>query len=143
MKKKYLSFSNKACHKYCEKIGAFFSALNSTHFDLALLSVVIGGMSLVAVESVLAQNSGARILEVDSSAIKDATCVVFAYLEGSFGALVMVASGVGAIISSAFGQYRASLGMMVVAIGSFVIKSLTITFFGKESVLGGKCHSDN
>lgn len=54
---------------------------------------------------------------------------IFTYLEGSFGALVMVCAGIGAIVSSAFGQYRAALGLLVVAVGAFVLRSLVGTFF--------------
>jgi hypothetical protein len=62
--------------------------------------------------------------------------VIFTYLNGSFGALVMVASGIGAIISGAFGQYRASLGLMVVAVGSFIVRSLVSTWFNDISLQG-------
>jgi hypothetical protein len=54
---------------------------------------------------------------------------IFTYLEGSFGALIMVAAGIGAIVSSAFGQYKAALGLLVVAVGAFVLRSLVGTFF--------------
>ena len=51
------------------------------------------------------------------------------YLEGSFGALVMAAAGIGAIMSAAFGQFKASLSLMVVAVGAFILRSLMGTFF--------------
>ncbi len=56
------------------------------------------------------------------------------YLEGSFGALVMVASGVGAILSSAFGQYKAALSCLVVAVGSFILRSMLGTFFNDVEI---------
>ncbi len=68
--------------------------------------------------------------------IANAVNVLFTYIEGSFGALVMVCAGVGAIISSAFGQYRSSLGLMIVALGAFTLRSFVGTFFNDKS-LGG------
>lgn len=104
-----------------------------------LLGIGVGLLSLGLAESAMAQVNQQRNLQIDNSAFRTATCAVFRYLEGSFGALVMVASGIGAILSAAFGQYRAALGLMVVAIGSFIIRSLTATFFGTENANGGSC----
>jgi hypothetical protein len=54
---------------------------------------------------------------------------LFTYLEGSFGALIMVMSGIFAIVSAAFGNYRAAFGLFVVAVGAFVLRSFVGTFF--------------
>lgn len=70
-----------------------------------------------------------RSINYNDQRVIEAINAVLLYLEGSFGALVMVCSGVGAILSAAFGQYRASLGLLVVAIGSFILRSLMSTFF--------------
>jgi hydrogenase-4 membrane subunit HyfE len=51
------------------------------------------------------------------------------YIEGPFGALVAVCSGLGAILSSAFGQYKAALSFLIVAVGSFILRAFLITFF--------------
>lgn len=59
---------------------------------------------------------------------------ILTYIEGSFGALVMVAAGIGAILSSAFGQYRAALGLLVVAVGAFILRSIISTFFNDENI---------
>ena len=56
------------------------------------------------------------------------------YLEGSFGALIMAASGLGAIMSAAFGQYKMALSCMVVAVGAFILRSMMYTFFNVQSV---------
>lgn len=66
--------------------------------------------------------------------IAEAVDVVFLFINGTFGALIMVASGVAAILSSAFGQYRAALGLMVVAIGSFILRSLVKTWFNTQNL---------
>jgi hypothetical protein len=56
------------------------------------------------------------------------------YLEGSFGALILAASGIGAIMSAAFGQYKAAFSLMAVAVGSFILRSLISTFFNDISI---------
>lgn len=59
---------------------------------------------------------------------------IIAYLEGSFGALIMVSAGILAIISAAFGNYRASIGLLIVAIGPFILRSLVGTFFNDQNI---------
>jgi len=73
-------------------------------------------------------------IEYNDERIASAVDRVFAYLEGSMGALVMVASGLGAIMSAAFGQYRAALGCLVVAVGAFILRSVLQTFFNTEGL---------
>ena len=78
--------------------------------------------------------NAARHINYNADRLNDGTNALLLYLEGSFGALVMVSSGIGAILSSAFGQYRAALGLMVVAIGSFILRSLMSTFFNDAGI---------
>jgi hypothetical protein len=66
--------------------------------------------------------------------VAESVDVIMTYINGSFGALVMVASGLGAILSAAFGQYRAALGLLVVAVGSFILRSLVGTWFNDTSL---------
>lgn len=75
-----------------------------------------------------------RTTNYNDQRLTEAINAVLSYLEGSFGALVMVCAGVGAILSAAFGQYRASLGLLVVAIGSFILRSLMSTFFNDVGI---------
>lgn len=67
--------------------------------------------------------------DFDPVLIDGAVGSLFQLIEGSFGALVMVVAGLGAIIAAAMGAYRASLGMLVVAVGSFILRSLVSLFF--------------
>lgn len=57
---------------------------------------------------------------------------MFRLIEGAFGALVMVVAGLGAIIAAAMGAYRAALGMLVVALGAFILRALVSLFFGTQ-----------
>ncbi len=66
--------------------------------------------------------------------LAEALGAIFRYIEGTFGAMVMVAAGIAAIFSAAFGQYKAALGLLVVAVGSFILRSLVDTFFDTAAV---------
>jgi hypothetical protein len=66
--------------------------------------------------------------------IAESADVIVTFINGAFGALIMVASGIGAIISGAFGQYRAALGLIVVSVGSFIVRSLISTWFNDSSM---------
>lgn len=78
-------------------------------------------------------------LDIEPGAYNDARVAeainrIFQYLEGSFGALIMVVAGILAIVSAALGQYRTSINLLVVAVGAFILRSLVATFFNDESL---------
>jgi hypothetical protein len=64
------------------------------------------------------------------SLVRNAIGNLFALIEGAFGALIMVVAGLGAIVAAAMGAYRAAVGMLVVAVGAFILRSLVSLFFG-------------
>jgi len=66
--------------------------------------------------------------------IAEAVDIIMMHLQGSFGALVIVVTGLLAIISSALGNYKAALGLLVVALGAFILRSLVSTFFNDENL---------
>lgn len=72
--------------------------------------------------------------DFDDTRIANAVQTVMRYLEGSFGALIMAASGIAAIGSAAFGQYKAAMSCMVVAVGAFILRSMMNTFFNVQSL---------
>ncbi|MCB0325706.1 MAG: hypothetical protein KDD69_19125 [Bdellovibrionales bacterium] len=59
---------------------------------------------------------------------------IFKLIEGAFGALIMVVAGLGAIVAAAMGAYRAALGMLVVAVGAFILRAMVSLFFGADYV---------
>ncbi|MFN4895350.1 MAG: hypothetical protein ACK5GN_05700 [Pseudomonadota bacterium] len=85
---------------------------------------------------------GARQGQIEDGRIANAVAVLFKFLEGSFGALVMAASGIGAILSAAFGQYKMALSCMVVAVGAFILRSMMNTFFNTQSIEGTEYSAD-
>jgi hypothetical protein len=52
------------------------------------------------------------------------------FIEGSFGALIMVGAGLSAIIAGAFGAYKAAISLLFVAVGAFILRALVSLFFG-------------
>ena len=70
----------------------------------------------------------------NDSRIAEAVDIIMMHLQGSFGALVMVVTGLLAIISSALGNYKAALGLLVVAVGAFILRSLVSTFFNDANL---------
>ena len=68
----------------------------------------------------------------DDQLIRNSVGNLFKLIEGAFGALVMVIAGLFAIIAAAIGSYRAALGMLVVAVGAFILRALVSLFFGTD-----------
>ena len=66
--------------------------------------------------------------------IRNSVGNMFKLVEGAFGALIMVVAGLGAIIAAAMGAYRAAVGMIVVAVGAFILRALVSLFFGTEYI---------
>ena len=111
-------------------LKAQITAPSSACASLILYSLGCLLLSLGLYDSAWAQHA----TEFNDIRFSDALNVLFIYIEGTFGAMVMVAGGIGAIMSSAFGQYRAALSLLVVAVGAFVLRSLVGTFFNDETI---------
>jgi hypothetical protein len=127
---KLLNKVNSTYTSTCQKIGALLESSSKVRAQLALFA--FGAILLSAALGLDAEAD--RQIRYNDKRVVEATNGVLLYLEGSFGALVMVSAGIGAILSSAFGQYRAALGLMVVAIGSFILRSLMSTFFNDQNI---------
>lgn len=110
-----------------QKISAATIAPTEKQARLALFVAGVAVLGLGLSHDVYAAIEGQTTYNDDR--INNAVNAIMTYLEGSFGALIMAASGIGAIMSAAFGQYKAALSLMVVAVGSFILRSLISTFF--------------
>ena len=120
-------------------VYTFFTAPSNANIQLMLFVAGVSLLTLGIVKGVIAQDytdyDSITVDEgVDTTRLNMAVRKIFAYLEGSLGVLVMVVSGLGAILSSAFGQYRAALGCLVVAIGAFILRSVASTFFNTSDI---------
>ena len=114
----------------CSKVGTCFKAPSrgQAQMFLFILGIVLVSFGLI-------DGVEARDIRYNDQRVSQSVNGVLTYLEGTVGALVMVACGIGAIMSAAFGQYRAALGLMVVAIGAFILRSLLSTFFNDTVVM--------
>ena len=115
----------------CQKLGAAIQAPSSRQAQAALFVFGVSVLAFGLYKKAVAQDDEAPAY--NDARIGEAFDRVLTYLEGTFGALIMVAAGLGAILSSAFGQYRAALGCLVVAVGTFILRSFISTFFNTES----------
>lgn len=70
--------------------------------------------------------------DFDDILIRNSVGNLFMLIEGAFGALIMVVAGLMAIIAAAMGGYRTALGMLVVAVGAFILRALVSLFFGTD-----------
>ena len=95
----------------------------------AQLGLFTLGITILALGLTCGADAQAGFTHYNDMRVANAVNAILTYLEGSFGALVMAAAGIGAILSAAFGQYRAALSLMVVAVGAFILRSLMSTFF--------------
>ena len=112
-----------------QKISVATVAPTEKQARLALFVAGVAILGLGLSHDVSAQVSSGAAINYNDDRINNAVNAIMTYLEGSFGALIMAASGIGAIMSAAFGQYKAALSLMVVAVGSFILRSLIGTFF--------------
>ena len=114
----------------CRKIG-----LMNTTPTRAQTQAMLFALGIALISAGLATNAEALVTNYNDARIANSVNFILTYIEGTFGALVMVAAGIGAILSSAFGQYRAALGLLVVAVGSFILRSVLATFFNDTQVM--------
>jgi len=103
---------------------------------LIVLGVVL--ISSGVLELSIAQGNGSgptgsyTEAQYDDELVRNGVGNLFRLIEGAFGALIMVVAGLGAIIAAAMGAYRAALGMLVVALGAFILRALVSLFFGVQ-----------
>ena len=115
-----------------QKVSAAMVAPTEKQARLALFVAGVAILGLGLSHDVIAADPGGTTY--NDERIANAVNAIMTYLEGSFGALIMAASGIGAIMSAAFGQYKAAFSLMAVAVGSFILRSLISTFFNDLSI---------
>jgi hypothetical protein len=125
--------------KFCtvsQKVSSVLSAPTEKQSQVMLFALGVGLLALGLNEGATAATAGTSGLATsyNDSRLADSLNAILTYIEGTFGAMVMVAAGIGAILSSAMGQYRAALGLLVVAVGAFILRSLIGTFFNDQNI---------
>ena len=61
--------------------------------------------------------------------IVNAIAGIFHWLDGGFGALIMIGAGLMAIVTAAMGAYKAAMSCLVIAAGTFILRSFAKLFF--------------
>ncbi|MGI6524041.1 MAG: hypothetical protein ACOX2O_01925 [Bdellovibrionota bacterium] len=120
----------------CQKITSACVAPTKLQIQFILLAcgvtLLIVGLSLNVVAD--GYMGGTVSINYNDERLADATNAILTYIEGSFGAMVMVAAGIMAILSAAVGNYKAALGLLVVAVSAFALRSLIGTFFNDLNI---------
>ena len=134
--KKLVKIASEKIKTACQYTAAAFVAPSEaqvrTIIFLAGISVLAISLSLDATAQ--GGGGGNTSTKYNDAKVANAVNAIMTYLEGSFGALIMAASGIGAIMSAAFGQYKAALSLMVVAVGAFILRSIMSTFFNDQNI---------
>lgn len=133
--KKLVKIVSEKIKTACQYTAASFAAPSEAQVRTIIF---LAGISMLAISLSLdatAQGTGGHTTtKYNDAKVANAVNAIMTYLEGSFGALIMAASGIGAIMSAAFGQYKAALSLMVVAVGAFILRSIMSTFFNDENI---------
>lgn len=136
MFKQVRRISSKVSESYMrigQKFGAAQLCPSEKQARICLLMFGVGILAMGLLVDAQAATTDGRITYNDSK-ITNSVNAVLLYLEGSFGALVMAAAGIGAIVAAAFGGYKAALSLMVVAVGAFILRSIMSTFFNDRGI---------
>ncbi len=102
----------------------FGQQLTDFGINQGLDAIGIGGGNKPAGSS-----SGGSQGGMNDAKIRCAAQKLLTLMEGNLGALIMVVAGIGTIIASAFGAFRAATSLLAVAIGAFVLRSFVEIFF--------------
>lgn len=116
------------------EIGTFLKAPSAAQTQCLLyvfgVTFLVCGMTQLS----FATPGGSFDFAYDDSAFAQIIGLLLAYIEGAFGALLMIVAGIGAIFAAALGSYKAALSLLIVAIGAFILRSLVVGFFGDSVV---------
>jgi len=120
---------------FSQRVVTIVSAPTQTQTQIGLFTI---GMLLIVIGlhlDVIAQDVQSELVGTyNDERVSEAVNRLFGYIEGSFGALIMVAAGLGAIMAAALGSYSSALGLLVVAVGAFILRSLVGTFFNTDTI---------
>ena len=121
--------------QYCKGCASAYTFVekHGNIFMLVFGSVlVLGGVAELSIAQSDTVTSSFSNAAYDDGLVKASVTNLFCLIEGAFGALIMVVAGLGAIVAAAMGAYRAAVGMLVVAVGAFILRSLVSLFFGAD-----------
>jgi hypothetical protein len=117
----------------CQAIHAGFVAPKTETVQFLLLAFGVTMVSFAFASSAMADVTQFTS-NVNFTRLDGVIGLILGLIEGRFGILIMLCAGIGAIVSSAFGQYRAALSLLVVALGAFILRSLITVFFDTTNI---------
>ena len=79
---------------------------------------------------VLVHTAGVDIAQAGSGTYADACNGLLSLVEGTFGAMLTAVAGVAAIIAAAVGGFKFAWSLLVVAVGSFILRAFITLFNG-------------
>ncbi len=89
-----------------------------------VVAAVACALVLVVVDPALAQEAG-----YNDSKWREICGKALSYVEEGFGTLLATAAGIGAIVASAAGGFRMAWALIVVSIGSFILRNYVDLFY--------------
>ena len=111
-------------------------------FSLLLLAVGVGSIAFGIMDDAAAQVSSGAVINYTDDRVVNNVEVVMTYMEGSFGALLMVVAGIATIVTTALAKYKSSKKLLVLALVFFAIaaglffgRAVTGTFFNDDQVI--------
>lgn len=129
---KYASKIATAYRVACTKL-LLCAQSHSTALMLVLgVVLLMGGMVDLTTAQGLGPTGSFSEAAYEDELVRNSVGNLFKLVEGAFGALIMVVAGLGAIVAAAMGAYRAAVGMLVVAVGAFILRALVSLFFGTD-----------
>ncbi|MFN8391990.1 MAG: hypothetical protein U0136_16995 [Bdellovibrionota bacterium] len=113
--------------------AACFAEKHATAIMLFVgVALLTGGLTELSAAQGRGPSNTFSEADFDDTLIRNSVGNLFKLIEGAFGALIMVVAGLGAIVAAAMGAYRAAVGMLVVAVGAFILRALVSLFFGTD-----------
>jgi hypothetical protein len=130
---RYMGTMKKAAARLA-RVGVKLEMFAGKHLTTVMFVLGVGLLLAGLNDLSHAQGGGTTFHKADynDTFVRVAIGNLFGLVEGSFGALVMVVAGLGAIVAAAMGAYRGALALVVVAVGAFVLRALVSLFFGDE-----------
>lgn len=130
--KKTINYLTKSYKAGCTKVSVLAYSHSTTLLLMFGSCLLLGG--LVDISNAQGDGPTNSFTEAayDDELVRNAVGNLFKLVEGAFGALIMVVAGLGAIVAAAMGAYRAAVGMLVVAVGAFILRALVSLFFGTD-----------
>lgn len=121
-----------------EKCGRYLGAMKvaPTKKQMQICLFIFGIVLLTTGLGLEAMAQTARALgdTIDDTRIKHASNALMMAIRGPFGALIMIIAGLFAIVMAAMGQYKIAMSLLVISLGSFILRSIIVTFFNAEDL---------